>query len=337
MFRKSVAAAVLVAGAAFLPTAAAQAATAFTTGSTEMRAGPDYDYPVVRVIRDDRPVEVFGCLNDWSFCDVGYNSDRGWVAGDDLAVDYRSRRWSIVEGGPYIGLGFVTFSFGNYWDHYYRGRPFYHDRARWERHYHDHYQSHWGPRPGNWRDNDRHGRDRDHNWNDRNRHDNDRHDNDRRGGNHDNNWNDRSRPGDNRPGDNRHDNNRPFYQGRPGNAPAVTPTPQPRPGITGRPDNVRENRADQDRPRGNDRSRTERPANVAPAVTPKPAVPTPGSMGDRRGPQMGTERHDNRPGGEHMGAGGHHDRAMPKPPQQRDNKGPKPPPKPDDDDNRPGR
>jgi uncharacterized protein YraI len=319
MFRKSVAAAVLVAGAAFLPSAAAQAATAFTTGSAEMRAGPDYDYPVVRVIRDDRAVEVFGCLNDWSFCDVGYHSDRGWVAGDDLAVDYRSRRWSIVEGGPYIGLGFVTFSFGSYWDNYYRGRPFYHDRARWERHYHDHYQAHWGPRPGNWRGNDRHDNDRrGDRWNDRDRHDNDRHDNDR------------------------HDN-RPSYQGKPGNPPAAAPTPQPRPGIVERPDNVRENRASQDRPRGNDHLRNDRPATAPPAVTPRPTpAPTPGAMGEHRGPQQtGNERHDsNRPGGDRMGGGDHHERPMPKPSQQRNDKGPKPPQKPaapNDQDDRPGR
>ncbi|MEN3950235.1 hypothetical protein [Iodidimonas sp. SYSU 1G8] len=188
MFRKCVAAAVLVAGAAFLP-GAANAANGFTVERTELRAGPDYDYPTVRVIRDGRNVDIYGCLRDWSWCDVGYRSDRGWVAGEDLVVDYRGRRQGIVTAAPYLGIGVLSFSFGNYWDNYYRGRPFYSERNRWERHYHDHYRPNWGPRPDrrDWNDRDRRdGRD----WNDRDRRDNDRGDNDRRD-------NDRVRDNDN--------------------------------------------------------------------------------------------------------------------------------------------
>ncbi|MFM0367582.1 hypothetical protein [Paraburkholderia sediminicola] len=36
--------------------------------------------------------------------------------------------------GLQIGLPIVAFSFGTYWDHYYRGRPWYHDRDRWANH-----------------------------------------------------------------------------------------------------------------------------------------------------------------------------------------------------------
>lgn len=277
MFRKSIAAAVLVAGAALVP-AAAQAATGFTTQPTQLRAGPDYDYPTIRMINPDRRVEIFGCLNDWSFCDVGYRSDRGWVDARDVAVDYRSRRARLVDAGPYVGIGFLSFSFGNYWDNYYRGRPFYNDRGRWERHYHDKYRTSWGPRRDrDW--NDRNHRDRD--WNDRHRGDRDWNDRDRRDGRdrdgrdgRDRSDNDR-RDNDRRDNDRRDGDNRTGYKGVPNN-PAVT-TPTPRPGLTERDNDRRDNdRRDGDR-RDNDRTsnRDRSTPTAAPVPRPTPQAQTP--------------------------------------------------------------
>lgn len=112
--------------------------------TTTMRAGPDYAYPPVRRIWRNSQVAIFGCLNDWSWCDVGYRYDRGWVAGRNLVANYRGRRQGI---SPYLGIGILSFIFGNYWDNHYRGRAFYNERSRWERHYYNNYQPHWGPRP----------------------------------------------------------------------------------------------------------------------------------------------------------------------------------------------
>jgi uncharacterized protein YraI len=109
-----------------------------------MRAGPDYDYPPVQRIGRNARVAIFGCLNDWSWCDVGYRYDRGWVEGRDLVADYRGRRQGISS---YLGIGILSFIFGNYWDSHYRGRTFYNERSRWEQHYYNNYQPHWGPRP----------------------------------------------------------------------------------------------------------------------------------------------------------------------------------------------
>lgn len=124
--------------------AMARTHSAWTVRTTMMRAGPDYDYPAVQRIGRNARVGIYGCLNDWSWCDVGYRDDRGWVAGRDLAADYRGRRQGISS---YLGIGILTFIFDNYWDNHYRGRTFYNERSRWERHYYDNYQSHWGPRP----------------------------------------------------------------------------------------------------------------------------------------------------------------------------------------------
>ncbi len=214
-----------------------RASSGFTVGSARMRAGPDYDYPVVQIIRSNRRVDIYGCLNDWSWCDVGYRSERGWIEGDMLAVDYQNRRRAIIGIGPTIGIGVLSFSFGSYWDNYYRGRPFYGERSRWERHYFDNYKAHWGPRPDR-RDDD--GRDR----NKQDRHDSDRGATDR--GQHDN-----TRTRDTQPGKTV--------------APPVptqphTATPPPREDAGPRPAKPQE-------PRDSDRQR------VTPKPQPHPAVP----------------------------------------------------------------
>ena len=143
MFRKSLTVAALMAGTAFLPHAA-NAAPAYVVETTEMHAGPDFDYPTVRVIHDGREVFINGCLDDWSWCDVSFHEDRGWVAGDDLAADYNGGRAGLVSVGPLLGIGVLAFSFDDYWDRYYRGRPFYAQRSRWQSYS-------FSPAPRQWR------------------------------------------------------------------------------------------------------------------------------------------------------------------------------------------
>jgi hypothetical protein len=40
----------------------------------------------------------------------------------------------ISYGGPTLGIPLVAFSIGNYWDNYYRGRPFWNNRSYWYNH-----------------------------------------------------------------------------------------------------------------------------------------------------------------------------------------------------------
>jgi uncharacterized protein YraI len=129
----------LVLAAGFLP-ALAQAATAYLQDTTEMHAGPDYDYPTIDVVPAGDGVVVHGCLSDWSWCDVGYAGLRGWIAADELLDDYDRRPIALV--GPSIGLGVLSFSFSNYWDSHYRSRDFYRDRDRWRNHARAHYRDH---------------------------------------------------------------------------------------------------------------------------------------------------------------------------------------------------
>jgi uncharacterized protein YraI len=109
----------------------ASALSALVTEPTELRAGPAYDFPVVDSIPADVRVDVHGCVRAYRWCDVSWRDARGWVPGNELAYLYQGRRVTIVDYGPRIGLPIVVYAFDTYWDRYYRGRPWYGERARW--------------------------------------------------------------------------------------------------------------------------------------------------------------------------------------------------------------
>jgi uncharacterized protein YraI len=94
---------------------------------TQVYAGPDFGYPTLVDIGPGSTAEIYGCLNGYLWCDVGVGPYRGWVYGEALY----GPRTSIVTYGPVVGIPVVGFNIG-YWDNYYRTRPFYHDRGRWE-------------------------------------------------------------------------------------------------------------------------------------------------------------------------------------------------------------
>lgn len=141
--RNCVLAAAAVAVVVPLSPAVARQAQGFTVRSTELLSGPERDYPPLRRLRADTGITVYGCLNDWSWCDVSYGYDRGWVERDDIVINYRGHRSRIL---PSMGIGILSFIFASYWDDHYRNRSFYSQRPRWEQQYSSNYRPQWGPR-----------------------------------------------------------------------------------------------------------------------------------------------------------------------------------------------
>ncbi len=142
--RKYMLTAAIVAVGLPLTPAMARQMDGYVVRSTVMRAGPDYDYPAVQRLRRDARVTVYGCLRDWNWCDVSNRYDRGWVPRQNIQAIYQGRRRYL---SAYMGIGILSFTFGNYWDNNYRSRPFYSQRPRWEQHYNNNYRTEWGPRP----------------------------------------------------------------------------------------------------------------------------------------------------------------------------------------------
>src|SRR6185312_3919374 len=124
----------VIAGTVLLAASAAlHAQNAYTTRIANLRAGPDGSYPLVGVIDAGAPVDVQGCLSDWSWCDVIFDDTRGWVYAPSLAYVYEGERVPFYSYAPTFGLPIIAFSLGTYWDRYYRGRPWYGQRREWER------------------------------------------------------------------------------------------------------------------------------------------------------------------------------------------------------------
>ena len=113
--------------------ALAQSADGYVTGNVNLRAGPDPSYPLVDQLPAGTAVDVQGCTDGWQWCDVINANDgsRGWIAGNFIQYEYQDQPVLLPTYGAQIGIPIVSFVIGSYWDNYYRGRPFYRDRATW--------------------------------------------------------------------------------------------------------------------------------------------------------------------------------------------------------------
>jgi uncharacterized protein YraI len=130
----------------------ASAATAIATTNVNLRAGPSTAYPPVNVVRGGEDVRVYGCLANRSWCDVDFYGQRGWMSSNYLAFVRGGVRYTGERSVRYIGAPVVTYSFGDYWDRYYRDRPFYRERQRWDGIYGPRIFDRGGPPRRDWRD-----------------------------------------------------------------------------------------------------------------------------------------------------------------------------------------
>jgi uncharacterized protein YraI len=112
---------------------AASAASGYVTANVNERAGPGTNFPPITVIPAGAPVTIYGCLSDDSWCDISWNGYRGWMYSAYLQVTYNSRRVGLAPAyiAP-LGIPFITFEVGSYWDNHYRNRSFYSQRSKWK-------------------------------------------------------------------------------------------------------------------------------------------------------------------------------------------------------------
>ena len=110
---------------------AAVAGNAYTQGEVHLRAGPSTEYPVVMSIPPNSLLAVNGCLDDFTWCDVDWEGNHGWLYGSYLYYDYQDRRVPVLDAGAALGIGIIAFNLGDYWGRYYVGRPWYARRSYW--------------------------------------------------------------------------------------------------------------------------------------------------------------------------------------------------------------
>lgn len=131
--------------ASFLATVAvpslAAAQDAIVTTDLNMRAGPSTSFPVVDVVPASTPVDVHGCITGYSWCDISSDGNRGWVSASYLSYAANGSYVPLVEYTSDVEIPIIAYSVGTYWDTYYRNRPWYGQRARWN--------TRWD---NNWRD-----------------------------------------------------------------------------------------------------------------------------------------------------------------------------------------
>lgn len=124
--------------------ALASAADAWTRSAVNLRTGPDADYPRIVTLRGGQPLQVYGCISDWSWCDVSSGGYRGWVSAGFLDYERNGRRVQVSVSGASLGLPVLSFVLGTYWDQHYRGKSWYAQRPQYEKRH----PQHAGPAQG---------------------------------------------------------------------------------------------------------------------------------------------------------------------------------------------
>jgi uncharacterized protein YraI len=136
MHRIAVVVAVVVAGAAgatLSPSAAhAQDPNAYLLTNVNLRAGPGTEYPVIITVPNRAQIAILGCLEDYNWCDIAFEDQRGWMRSIYLSYWYNEYYYPLRDYAPQLDLQIVSFDVDAYWGEYYQDRPFYAERTRWE-------------------------------------------------------------------------------------------------------------------------------------------------------------------------------------------------------------
>ena len=105
----------------------------YSISNVNLRAGPGTDFPVILTVQARAPIAILSCLGDYTWCDVIFGYSRGWMRSIYLAGLYQGYYYSLRDYAPRLGYSVVDFDINQYWDAYYRDRPFYQERTQWSR------------------------------------------------------------------------------------------------------------------------------------------------------------------------------------------------------------
>jgi len=128
---------IALAGVACLALAASAANASTTTtiwfvpGSVDLRAGPDETFPVVATIPPNAHMDLEGCLSGYTWCDVSWNDERGWVSGRNIEAINQNKTVDLTDLAPEVKVPVVTYNTASYWDTYYKTTPFYVKREKY--------------------------------------------------------------------------------------------------------------------------------------------------------------------------------------------------------------
>jgi uncharacterized protein YraI len=131
-----------------LPLAAAAQQAAYAGHDVNVRAGPDKGYPLVGWVPAGTAITVYGCTNEYRWCDVATPAGRGWAYAGYINYPYQGGNVVPIYGyGPQLNIPLITFSLGAYWGSYYNGRPWYSNQNYWQGYRPPPYRPHPGYRP----------------------------------------------------------------------------------------------------------------------------------------------------------------------------------------------
>lgn len=85
---------------------------ATTAVSLNMRRGPNTSYAVIRAIPASATVSVYRCIENYTWCEVGYAGSTGWASARYLQSPQYGQR--IPSVGEQLGLAIINFILGQF-------------------------------------------------------------------------------------------------------------------------------------------------------------------------------------------------------------------------------
>lgn len=87
----------------------AMAVEAVAVTDLNMREGPGSQYPIVGTIQNNGQVEIMGCLEQGSWCQVNWQGTQGWAYSEYLAVTQDGQQVYVPQARTVFDIPVVAF------------------------------------------------------------------------------------------------------------------------------------------------------------------------------------------------------------------------------------